>query len=239
MLTLARNLGYETLVATPHFGDPETCAWPSVDQETAWLAAEAKAFGITILHGYEIRIHPQLAGWLEGSVPMSLAGTRTLLLELPFAGWPTYTERVIFDVQALGYRVLLAHPERYESVLTDPGILAPLRERGVLMQLTTGSLAGLFGKRSKAISEQLLGDGFIDVLASDAHSAGRRFVAVAEGMARANELVGADGVRLLTETNPRAILEDEPVQPIQMVGGRSAGLKVPTLSMVRKLIPGR
>ena len=97
----------------------------------------------------------------------------TLLVELPFVGWPTFTERVLFDVQAAGYRVLLAHPERYEAVMNDPDVLIPLRERGILMQLTTGSLAGLFGKRSKEVSEQLLREGSIDILASDAHSAGR------------------------------------------------------------------
>lgn len=214
MLRLAASLGYRTLVATPHLHDPDLEDWDAITEETDWLRFQAAEHGIDLRQGYEIRIHPNLAGWTSLPHPITLAGSKTLLVELPFVGWPTFTEQTVFDVQAQGFRVLLAHPERYEAVMNDPDVLIPLRERGVLMQLTTGSLAGLFGKRSKAVSEQLLRDGWVDILASDAHSAGRRFVSVAEGIAVAREIVGDAGVEQLTVTNPAAILNDADVAPV-------------------------
>jgi protein-tyrosine phosphatase len=156
----------------------------------------------------ELRASSVCGSRLESFEPITLAGSRTVLVELPFVGWPTYTEQALFDVMAAGYRPLLAHPERYAAALENPGLIYGLHERGVLMQLTTGSLAGLFGKRSREVAEQLLRDGIVDVLASDAHSAGRRFVAVGEGLARAKELIGGRRVQQLTTDNPKALLED-------------------------------
>jgi protein-tyrosine phosphatase len=240
MLDLAASFGYSTLVATPHFPDPVGANWERVRTEAAWLAEVAMDRGITLLQGYEVRIHLGLAQWLDGEIPMTLGQSGTVLIELPFVGWPTFTEQVLFEVIARGYRVLLAHPERYEAVINDPDLLQPLRDRGVLMQLTTGSLAGLFGRRSQALGELMLRNGWVDVLASDAHSAGRRFVAVGDGLAKARELVGDEMVDRLTTENPAAILADQPVALMEPPPGTDSdsGWRQ-SLSRVRAMIPRR
>lgn len=241
MLGLASTLGFSTLVATPHLQDRLDDGYQSLVTETyQQLIADADRSGIEILRGFEIRIDPALPGWLEAGDPITLAGTRTVLVELPFAGWPTYTDRVLFDVMAAGYRVLLAHPERYAVAMQQPDLLFDLHDRGVLFQVTTGSLAGLFGNPARDLAERLLRRGMVDVLASDAHSAGRRFVSVSEGLDRARELVGADAVQRLTVTNPHAILNDAEIEPLPMTEIQFAanGGKSP-FARVRQLLPGR
>ena len=106
--------------------------------------------------------------------------------------------------------------------LDDPALVYDLRDRGVLLQVTTGSLAGLFGSRSQALAVHLLQDGAVDVLASDAHSAGRRYVSVTEGLAYAEELVGQSRVRQLTTDNPRALLGDQELEPPVQTGARAS-----------------
>jgi protein-tyrosine phosphatase len=240
MAELARSLGYTKLVATPHLQsrlDPTYAAHIAA----AWDKASqpVNATGIELARGFEIRIDPLLPAWLEAGDQISLAGSQTLLVELPFAGWPIYTERTLFDVMSAGYRVLLAHPERYSAAMDDPSLLAVLHDRGVLFQVTTGSLAGLFGRPARSLAERLLREGKVDVLASDAHSAGRRFVSVSDGLAIARSLVGERRVRELVEVNPQAILNDEEiVSADQTVSGRPSTERS-RLARVRQLLPRR
>jgi hypothetical protein len=79
------------------------------------------------------------------------------------------------------------------------------------------------------------------VLASDAHSAGRRFVSVAEGVARAVELVGDERVRQLTEANPAAHLTHQPLPAPDIASPTTnCGPKWrQSLTRVKHFIPGR
>jgi len=210
MLRLAASIGYTQLVATPHLHEKLGSPYQErVADERHWLSSVAEEVGITLGGGFEIRLSPDLGKRLESGEPVTLAGSRTVLVELPFAGWPTFTDQALFDVMTAGFRPLLAHPERYTAALDNPDLIYALHDRGVMMQLTTGSLAGLFGRRSREVAEQFLRDDVVEILASDAHSAGRRFVSVAEGIARAEELVGARRTAQLTDDNPRALLADQ------------------------------
>lgn len=212
MLSVASSLGYRTLVATPHLLEPLRDDYAQrTAAEREWLSPLAKEAGLELVGGFEVRLTADIGARLEGGEPITLAGSRTVLVELPFAGWPNFTDQALFDIMTAGFRPLLAHPERYAAVIENPALIDRLRERGVLMQVTTGSLAGLFGKRSKELSERLLNSGLVDILASDAHSAGRRFVSVVDGLARAEELVGHERVHQLTHENPTALLNDLPL----------------------------
>ena len=240
MLHLAQSLGFTHLNATPHLHNRLGQAEKThVDDTYRKLRERAEELGLALTSGYEVRIDRALPFWLEQGDPITLAGTKTVLVELPFSGWPTYTDQVLFDVKAAGFRPLLAHPERYSAAMQNPDLLLALHDRGVLFQLTAGSISGLFGKGSRVLSELLLREGAVDILASDAHSAGRRFVSVAEGMERATDLVGADRVHELTKVNPAAILADLPtIAGVPVSDGNSGGFRS-SLSRVRQLLPGR
>lgn len=207
MIDLAARLGFSTLVATPHLLDPLDDAYVSrIEDRVRQLEPHATATGIALHRGFEVRLSPDIGRRLMSGEPIALAGSRTVLVELPFSGWPLFTEHALFDMIAAGYAPLLAHPERYEAAVERPQRVLDLHNQGVMMQVTTGSLAGLFGKRAKSLAEELLLAGAVDVLASDAHSAGRRFVSVAEGLARAEQIAGKERVRQLTVDNPKALI---------------------------------
>jgi tyrosine-protein phosphatase YwqE len=57
-------------------------------------------------------------------------------------------------------------------------------------------------------------EGAVHVVASDAHSAGQRFMAVEPGLAHLRTLVGEAGLERLTTINPRAILSNGPVESV-------------------------
>ncbi len=241
MLRLATSFGFSTLVATPHLQSRISDDYLElVDEAYAQLRPHADASGIELKRGFEVRIDPGLPAWLRAGDPVALGSSHTVLVELPFSGWPTFTEHVLFEVQAAGFTPLLAHPERYTAAMEDPDLLLNLHERGVLFQVTTGSVSGLFGRGAKTLSELLLRRGAVDILASDAHSAGRRFVSVTEGLARATELVGEQRVRELTVLNPAALLADRaPIRAeVTLSSSRNASGKS-AIARVRQFLPGR
>jgi protein-tyrosine phosphatase len=227
MLDLAAQLGFARLIATPHLDGPLVPAYVAKVRaalESVRVAALERGSPISIDSGYEIRLSPDLPHRLASGERSTLAESQTVLVELPFAGWPNFTEQTLFSVQTLGFTPLLAHPERYTAVQTDIDRALDLVDRGVLLQVTAGSLAGLFGKPAQRTAEQLLTADAIAVLASDAHSNGRRFVSVADGIRRAVALVGEDRVRQLTHDNPAALLDSRPLPaPAPVAAGAEGG----------------
>lgn len=215
MLTAAHALGFRTVVPTPHLMErlrPDD-QW-RIAAALAAVAAEATPLGMRIDLGYEVALTPDLPARLEANEPITLAGSRAILVELPVVGWPTYTESTLFALQAAGYRPLLAHPERYRAVQQDPTLALDLVARGIMLQVTFASFVGLFGKAAKRSAETLLRHGAIHILASDAHSAGHRLAAVEKARARVVKLAGEQETRAMTVDNPLALLADRPL-PIQ------------------------
>lgn len=224
MLTGLRDLGFQSVIATPHLLDRLRSAdqW-QIAAAQAEVAAEAATFGVDVSLGYEVALTPDLPARLAAGEPVTLGGSRTILVELPVVGWPTYTESTLFALQTAGYRPLLAHPERYAAVQEDPDLALDLVARGILLQVTFGSFVGLFGKRAQKSAELLLRHGAIHVLASDAHSAGHRLTAVAKARQRIVKLAGERVARALTLDNPRALLTDAPLPDLpvsNMANGR-------------------
>ncbi|HEY8448339.1 MAG TPA: CpsB/CapC family capsule biosynthesis tyrosine phosphatase [Thermomicrobiales bacterium] len=212
MIARAKELGFTNLIATPHLEGvltPEYLA--AIEAGANAVDPIAAQYGVEVGLGFENRLTPDIPARLERGEPITLDGSMTVLVELPFAGWPLHTEQTLFNIQAAGFRALLAHPERYATFQDDPDRALDLAERGVLMQVTTGALVGLFGRAAQRLAEELLVQDAVAVLATDAHSDGQRLTSVTAGLERARRLVGEERVRQLTVDNPRAILDDKPL----------------------------
>lgn len=230
MLDAFATLGFTTVAATPHLDSPRTDAY--ADRVAAArdlvtpLAAER---GLSVVHGFEIRLAPDTPDLLRSGAPVRLGTTSTVLVDLPFTEWPLYADATLFALQAAGHRVLLAHPERYPGLQADPDRAADLVDRGILLQLTTGSLAGAFGKRARASAEALLERGLIHLVATDAHSAGHRLAAVPAGLDRLRDLLGESAAHQLTTDAPAALLAGEPIPAPPSARKRSWFARIPAL----------
>jgi protein-tyrosine phosphatase len=201
--------GVRTIVATPHSGDwqPPLSA-VALRSRVAQLQVELDREGvpISLVMGMEVYLDPDTA-WraVQGSA-LCLGETNYLLVELPLHEYPSYTERALFELQARGFRPILAHPERNAVLAREPGRLAPLVERGILAQVTAGSLAGRFGRHVLAAAELMVEHRLVHIIASDAHGFGSRSPVMSVGVAAAAALVGAERARAMVTTIPAAIL---------------------------------
>ena len=118
----AADHGTSVLFATPH-------VWPSLTmtpdraervlEAHAELAAEAASFELDLRLGAELTPAPAL---LEDDLHRyRLGGLPAVLMELPFHGSLGLAEALAERIQAAGLIPVIAHPERSEAVVSDPG----------------------------------------------------------------------------------------------------------------------
>ena len=72
-------------------------------------------------------------------------------------------------ITSQGFKVMIAHPERYECVQTDQDLALEMKKRGAYLQLNAGSIFGYYGRWAQKCAFALLDENRIDVVGSDAH----------------------------------------------------------------------
>jgi protein-tyrosine phosphatase len=206
--------GIVTIAGTPHVRDDWPTAAGLMEERVAELRAELVLAGIPL----DVRTGGEIAlDWLTRLAPeelrrFGLGGTRYLLVETPYHGWPRDLPDQLYSLQDLGFAPVLAHPERNADVAARPELLVPLVEEGVVIQVTAASVDGRIGRRASECARLLIRRGLVHLLASDAHHASVREV----GMADAAKRVGDPGLaRWLTREVPAAILANAeiPLRP--------------------------
>jgi protein-tyrosine phosphatase len=213
MAMVAAANGTRVIWATPHRKDiTEGFSISYVMDLLAELNAELDRRGVDLrlLSGMENHLDLELPDEIANGRALRLNDSRYALVEMPFFGSPNYLEEVLFQVQVHGVTPVLAHPERIESVQNDPSLLARLVERGMLSQVTAGSIVGLFGGRVKRLTHNLLRSGLIHVIASDAHFPdGPRSPKLPSGVEAAAAIVGEEKARAMVVDTPKAIMDDD------------------------------
>ncbi|MET3112081.1 tyrosine-protein phosphatase YwqE [Salinicoccus halitifaciens] len=111
---------------------------------------------------------------LRDGLSTTLNDTDYILIELPFDALPPYYETVLDELMDNGYRPIIAHPERCRPIAEDPAILHPLVQKGIVTQVTAGSITGDFGPELQRTGLKMIEENLIHVVASDAHHAESR-----------------------------------------------------------------
>ena len=195
--------GYRRVFCTPHCG-PEGVPLERIAREVALLqeALVATRIPIELRPGGELGLTPNLPEHARANgLPTYGHNSKTMLVDIWEYEWPTWATRDCEWLLGQGYRVVLAHPERMPSVQEHPALLDQLARMGLVFQGNLGPLGGSESQHCRELAERFLQDGRYFMLGSDAHRKETLAVRLA-GLRRAEELVGAQTVQALTETNP-------------------------------------
>jgi protein-tyrosine phosphatase len=211
MARIAVADGIELMACTPHIypGLYENQG-PAIRRAVATLQGhlDEAGIGLRLTHGADTHIAPDLvAGLRSGRVP-TLHDSRYFLLEPPHHVAPPRLEETVFNLLTAGYVPVITHPERLSWIADRYQVFIELVRQGAWLQVTAGSLTGRFGPAARYWAERLLDEGWVHVLATDAHSIDGRPPLLAEGRRAAEPWVGADEARHLVLTRPRAILDN-------------------------------
>jgi protein-tyrosine phosphatase len=219
-LALCRMLveeGITDVIATPHqLGRWDgTNTAPAVRTAVAELqrrVAEAK-IPLTIHPGGEVRLDERIPKLLATDQVQTLAdGKRYLLLELPPSLSIDAKVLVPFLTQggAAGTTIVLAHAERYDALTaaSDPeAAMAAWTSLGVAMQVNASSLFGASGEWAENAAWHWLERGWVALLASDAHSTGKRRPRLQEAIDEIAGRLGEDVAKRVCSENPLSVLE--------------------------------
>lgn len=167
------NLGFKGCVTTPHFYEE---FYPNQESEVLALGEELKheiskrSIEFDLMVAGEYFIDASLLDKIKSGQPINSFGKQYLLVETSFLEKPQIFEEVIFELRTAGYRPVLAHPERYQYLFENPNLAKKWNEQGILMQVTTGSLAGIYGKGPQKLARNFLEMNIVNCLGSDLHS---------------------------------------------------------------------
>jgi protein-tyrosine phosphatase len=209
--------GVETVVCTPHFRRDYPRVLPRNLRPLCEHLREAvgqAGIELELLPGAEVDLHRGIEA-TDAELKLASLGQRGthLLVETPYSRLGSLFEEQLFELQARGYTLLLAHPERNGAFQQQPGRLEALVQRGVLVQVTATSLSRPPSKsRSGRTARALLEADLAHVISSDAHGPALARSALGEGLKAAREVVGNRADWMVTDA-PAAILAGEPIPP--------------------------
>lgn len=179
MARCAEADGISVIVVTPHVRTPaELAPAASIAAAVARLGERLSAAGVALRLVPGAEVAATALTNLEQAPMSSLTvgrGGSYLLLEPPPLELPCGFSRLLYEVRLRGFIPILAHPERVAVIADDPGCLEGEVRRGLLLQVTAGSVTGLFGDAVRRAAFSLIRQGWVQLLASDAHGErGRR-----------------------------------------------------------------
>lgn len=204
--------GVTVLAATPHLRPDHPAVVPGeLAGRVAALAEAVADLPVEIVTGAEVDLGRALVADAE-ELQLASYGQRgaDLLVETPYGALPVAFEDMLFRIEAYGYRILLAHPERNRDFQRDPHRLAELVRRGTLVQVTAASLAqGRRGSATRRFAHALVAEGIAHVIASDDHGGGWR-ASLVDGVAAAAR-TAPERARWMVTDAPAAILASDPL----------------------------
>lgn len=157
--------GVTHIVLTPHiFGKEQKSNRAFQIEQFNKLKEMTKDLPITLILGAEIYYRPHFDLELHR---YAFEDTNIILMEFSTVH-KTAIEDIVFNIQAKGYQVIVAHVERY-LYLTKEDIIN-IKKTGALLQVNSSAIVGPDKYTKKSMVNMLIRNKFIDIIATDTHN---------------------------------------------------------------------
>ncbi len=98
-------------------------------------------------------------------------GNNYVLVELSYLIKSNSSTTYFYELIRNGYKVILAHPERYPYYYEDSlDQYSSLKDQGIYFQMNIASLTGTYGKGAKSMAEKMIDNNMIDFISTDLHN---------------------------------------------------------------------
>jgi protein-tyrosine phosphatase len=211
-LAIVRELvsqGVTEIIATPHYIDETIYVSPKQKNQRLLTqlkkALKDEKIDVELYLGNEIYICNRIDNLVESGQIATMNGSEYILVEFPMSEkFPSY-EDILHDLILKGYKVILAHPERYIITQDDFSILERLVEMGVLLQCNTGSFIRQYGKHAEKLAVKLAKKRMIFALGSDIHHTRKRNE-IELAIKKLKKYYSEDDLEQILDKNPRKII---------------------------------
>ncbi|HOH18167.1 MAG TPA: hypothetical protein PK087_02460 [Bacilli bacterium] len=139
-----------------------------IDAFTQFYTLVQQKYDVRLYLGQEIAYSDKMISLLKNKELLTINNSEYLLLELPYDEPINDIDEVIFSCRILGYKVIIAHVERYYYY--DFKKLVELKKLGVLFQVNSNSITGRSGKNIQKTALKLIKGKMVELVGSDVHA---------------------------------------------------------------------
>jgi protein-tyrosine phosphatase len=209
MLRIAAESGTTDIVATPH-ADLQYAFQPDeIDRKI--LALMGAVGSLPRIHrGCDFHLHfDNIQDCIAHPGKYTINHKRYLLVEFSDQNIARTTSQVFDRMNREDITPVITHPERNALLMKDMNQIIRWVQSGCLVQVTSQSFLGRFGKQVQHAAEELMSRGLVHFIASDAHDPDYRPPSLKAGYEHVSRQHGEDTAKRLFITNPGATLTGE------------------------------
>jgi len=167
-----KAMGYKKLITTPHIqgefykNTPEIIL-PGLDRVKRELVKQN--IDIEMEAAAEYLVDDKFEEKYKSGQLLTF-GQKHVLIEFSYTNEHPNLTQYLFDLQIEGYKIILAHPERYSYWFRNFRKYEEMKDRGILFQININSLAGYYSGEVKKMAEKFIDLGMVDLAGSDMHN---------------------------------------------------------------------
>ena len=213
MLQKEYDDGVRNIIATPHFRyDMFEPSLELVKKQFLRLrkaAAEIGDDGIQMYLGCELHSSMDMTECLKNGERLTMAGSRYVLTEFRTSDEKSYIRERLQALIRNGYYPIVAHVERYRSVLkSGVEFIDELRDMGAYIQMNADSISGVEGWGMKRFCKKVMKQDLLHFVGSDAHNTGDRKPQMGRCAQHMEKTMGREYADKILIRNPREIIEE-------------------------------
>lgn len=215
MCRIAYAEGVRMVAATAHQNEQWNAVSPDrIRQASQKLVQSLREAGIPLLifPCAEVMVHADLElSWKRGDLLSVADRGQYLLLEMPH-DLCVDLRATVRRLRQLGVRPILAHPERHEQLLHEPGSVEELIHAGCLVQVSSASVTNPPSPRDRRALKRWFKGGLVHLLGSDGHSPTRRPPRMADAYRQISRWIGSVAADRIGSTIGMAVLQALPLR---------------------------
>lgn len=213
MLRFSIAEGVTEMIATPHFKPPRYDNQEVFNQykhltEMIRLAE----LPIKVHLGNEIHLSQESMSGLALGQAKTMGDSHYLLIELPSYHFYPFHEAMLSELLEAGYKIVLAHIERYPIFQNKPEKLGDFVKKGIYGQLSS---MYIIERRSRKKAFSWLETGLIHIIASDGHNLNRRPPLLKKAYDLVSDHFSQETANILFKENPYAIIKDQELKAVK------------------------
>ncbi|MGB2642093.1 MAG: CpsB/CapC family capsule biosynthesis tyrosine phosphatase [Candidatus Acidiferrum sp.] len=199
--------GITRVVATPHSSSEYRFDYLRVRSLRDELQVKIGS-RLILATGCDFHLNPENLTALRGDPPRFCINQHDyLLVEFNEYSIPPSMNQTLHEIQLMGLRPIITHPERNTILRKQTERLARWVRLGCCVQVTAGSLEGVFGESAQKDAWRWLSAGLVHIVASDAHNSRRRPLKLSPAFELVREQCGEEKARAVFVENPMAVFE--------------------------------
>lgn len=167
-----KNLGYTKAITSPHIMDGV------YDNDSTIISRGLEKVNELIYkNNIEFKLEAAAEYYIDDSFLAKIAkrdiltfGDDFVLIEFPMIDIPVNSDVFIFELQAKGYKVVIAHPERYKFTIGKTELYDKWKSLGCYLQVNLLGAVERYDEQTTAQVKYMADNKLIDFLGSDAHN---------------------------------------------------------------------